>query len=184
MKNVGALILRGLLFWVAVCFLPVLIVTAKAQSDEEPAAMCQGTRWKPCVCWQDVPEEVSYRPSYPGCRGNAAVLLRGKYLDVFSVVVRDKENRDRWPRSGFNRCSFRLANSANPPARCSAFKVQKTYFEETAQGIQRVNCLGAKGTSLLFQKVVRITAKLADVPGSNADPLVRWCLQSPRVDLN
>src|SRR5688572_19091896 len=66
---------------------------------------CQGGRFKPCVCPAYVHKDVSYRPTYKACGGNAAILLRGKYLAVHSVVVRDSENRDRWPATGFGGCT-------------------------------------------------------------------------------
>lgn len=155
-----------------------------AQSESAPR-YCQGRRFKPCVCAPDVPITVSYRVSYEACGGNAAIITRGKYLNIFSAVVRDKENRDRWPRSGFGGCSSRLANSAAPPNRCSAFKAQRTFYQQNLEGEdERVFCLGAPGTSTLFRNVVRITAKLQDVPGSSRDPLARWCLSSPTEDLN
>ena len=86
--------------------------------------------------------------------------------------------------SGFGGCSRALATSKFPPNRCSAFKSQKNFIQETENGQERVFCLGAKGTSKLFANVRRITAKLADVPDSNKDPLVRWCLAGPTVPLN
>lgn len=157
---------------------------AFAQQSTKKIDYCQKGRFKPCVCWQDVSKDVSYRVSYKGCGGKAAILTRGKYKNIFSVVVRDKDNRDRWPASGFNGCSAAEAQSVSPPASCSAFKVQEIYYEETPKGTQRVNCLGAKGTSSLFKNVVRMTAKISDKPGTTNDPLARWCLRSPRKNLN
>lgn len=127
-------------------------------------AMCQGGRFQPCVCWQQVPKTVQYRPAHKQCNGNAAVILKGKYARAFSVVVRDKDNRDRWPDPN---CESN---------KCSVFKVQKR--------VGNVHCLGAPGRSPLFKNVVRITIKLKDVPGSNTDPLERMCLQSPTKKLN
>ena len=164
--------------------LSLILTFAKADISEAKIDYCQGGRFAPCVCWQDVSKSVSYRPTYPGCNGNAAILTRGKYKDIFSVVVRDKENKDRWPAAGFGDCSAALASSASPPNRCSAFKVQKIYYEETSAGTQRVNCLGAKGTSALFKKVTRMTGKISDAPGTTNDPLARWCLRSPARPLN
>ncbi len=163
----------------------LLVASASFAAAQDDPPFCQIGRFKPCTCAEAVPEEVHYWPVFPACGNRAAILLRGRFLNVFSVVVRDNQNRDRWPTSGFNRCSFRLANSANPPARCSAFKVQSSFvYEDPNLGLTRVNCLGAAGTSNLFRNVVRITAKLQDVPGSNADPLKRWCLFSPAERLN
>lgn len=159
-------------------------LNAEAATSKKKLRYCQGGRFAACVCWQDVSKDVSYRPSYAKCGGKAAVLTRGKYKNIFSVVVRDSENRDRWPVSGFSGCSYALANSKSPPNKCSAFKVQKVFYENTSKGIQRVNCLGAPGTSSLFKKVTRMTAKLSDVPNSTNDPLARWCLRSPKASLN
>lgn len=159
--------------------------TVIAQTSNLPEALCQKGRFKPCICVADVPKEFSYIPAYAGCAGNAAVISRGRFLNIFSVVVRDTDNRDRFPSSGFGGCSINLANSKNPPNKCSAFKVQKTYFQDGVDGApERVSCLGVPGSSKLFKKVVRMTAKISDVPGSNLDPLVRMCLSSPATPLN
>lgn len=145
---------------------------------------CQGHRFKPCVCWQDVAREMKYRPAVAECGGNAAVILRGKYLNIFSVVVRDDSNRDRWPASGFNGCTPEVAQSISPPASCSAFKVQERFrIEDRGRGAE-VHCLGAPGYSDLFKRVVRVTGKLGDDPKGTNDPIVRWCLRSPTKPLN
>lgn len=146
---------------------------------------CDGGRFKPCVCWKNVSRDMRYRPALAECGGKAAIILSGKYVSTFSAVVRDTDNRDRWPASGFNGCSAKLASSDNPPAYCSAFKAQKTLFVESDTGRgARIHCLGASGYSPLFKKVSRVTVKLADKPGSSDDPLVRWCLRSPTEPLN
>jgi hypothetical protein len=146
---------------------------------------CNGGRFKPCVCWQDVARDMRYRPALAECGGNAAIILSGKYVSTFSAVVRDTENRDRWPASGFNGCSAAVAGGDNPPAYCSAFKAQEQLFHESESGRgAKIHCLGASGYSTLFKRVSRVTVKLADKPGSNADPLVRWCLRSPTEPLN
>lgn len=139
---------------------------------------CQVGRFKPCVCWEDVPKEVSYLPKDKRCGGNASIVLRGSLYNSFSAVVRDKENRDRWPVSGFNGCSFELANSDAPPNRCSAFKAQKiikkTYTRE------KIHCLGNPGTHKNFKNVVRITVKVSDI----TKEIRRYCLRSPTRKLN
>src|SRR5262249_29059447 len=75
---------------------------------------------------------------------------------AFSVVVRDTENRDRWPSPhGINGCS--VFETIGPgPNKCSAFKVQKKIV--THDGV--INCLGAAGNSVLFKNVVRATVKV------------------------
>jgi hypothetical protein len=151
----------------------------------ERVKYCQGGRFKPCVCWQDVSKDLLYRPIYEGCGGRAAIIGRGRYLTAFSAVVRDRDNRDRWPVSGFNGCTFSVAQSEAPPARCSAFKAQQRFTEVTPEGIrQTVHCLGASGTSRLFKRVSRVTIKLSDRPNSTEDPLARMCLKSPKEPLN
>jgi hypothetical protein len=146
---------------------------------------CDGGRFKPCVCWKNVSRFMKYRPALRECNGNAAIILSGKYLASFSAVVRDTNNRDRWPTSGFNGCSYELASSESPPAYCSAFKTQETLVASSPQGNDhRVLCLGASGYSKLFSKVSRVTLKLADVPNSTEDPIVRWCLRGPALPLN
>ncbi|MCX6115495.1 MAG: hypothetical protein NTV65_09845 [Proteobacteria bacterium] len=52
------------------------------------------------------------------------------------------------------------------------------------EGEANVHCLGPSGYSSLFKRVTRITAKLADVPYSNNDPLVCWCIIAPDKALN
>lgn len=146
---------------------------------------CQGGRFKPCVCPRDVTLEVQYRPAVEECNGNAAAMLYGKYRSSFSVVLRDNENRDRWPRSGFNGCSAALADSKSPPAYCSMFKTQETVAVSIGTPNKgRLHCFGAPGYSSFMSRVVRVTIKLADVPGSNSDPLVRLCLNGPTEPLN
>lgn len=159
----------------------------RAIKQPKPARprFCQGGRFKPCVCSRDVTLDMQYRPAVRECNGNAAVMLYGKYRSSFSVVLRDSENRDRWPRFGFNGCSSALANSDAPPAYCSMFKTQDTVAVATGTANQgRLHCFGAPGYSSFMSRVVRVTVKLADIPNSNKDPLVRWCLKGPTEPLN
>lgn len=138
--------------------------------------------FKRCLCPEDVPSTVRYRPAVEECNGNAAAILDGKYEDIFSIVVRDSQNRDRWPASGFNGCSASLANSESPPNSCSAFKVQDRFA--IGGGAAQIHCFGASGYDPLFSDVVRLTAKLEDSPNSNDDPLERFCLYSHDEPLN
>jgi len=137
-----------------------------------------------CICTPDVPSYVRYRPSIVECNGNAGAILSGRLLNVFSIVVRDSQNRDRWPEagSGFGGCNFSLANSESPPNACSAFKVQNRFYvaNETAE----VHCFGASGYSNIFADAVRLTAKLSDDPFSNNDDIERYCLNSGEESLN
>ena len=144
---------------------------------------CNGQIFKPCVCAKDVSNLVQYRPSVKECRNRAAIILSGKYLHVFSVVVRDWLNRDRWPVEGVNNCTPYERDTLGLN-KCSVFKVQKIINFSDSEGDAEVHCLGASGYSPLFSKVTRITAKLSDVPDSNQDPLIRWCLAGPTKPLN
>ncbi len=144
---------------------------------------CQGGLFKPCVCPKDVPTIVQYRPAVKECGNKAAIILSGKYKDVFSVVVRDRENKDRWPLSGINGCSA-FERDTLGLNKCSAFKVQAVIPVESTDGDAEVHCLGASGYSKLFKRVSRMTAKLSDVPNSTTDPLARWCLAGPTTPLN
>jgi hypothetical protein len=138
--------------------------------------------FKRCVCPTDVPSSLRYRPALVECNGNAAILLDGEYFGAFSVVVRDSQNRDRWPVSGFGGCSYDLANSDSPPNRCSAFKVQDKFT--TPDGTAVVHCFGASGYSELFKDVVRATIKNSDDPNSSNDDIDRLCLVSGDKPLN
>ena len=144
---------------------------------------CQGAVFKPCVCARDVSKLAQYRPAVKECNGKAAIVLSGKYLGVFSVVVRDRENKDRWPTAGANGCTP-FERDTLALNKCSVFKVQKIIQASDAKGEAKVHCLGASGYSSLFSRVTRMTAKLADVPNSTNDPLVRWCIIAPDKALN
>lgn len=149
--------------------------------------MCNGTLFKPCICAADVSALVQYRPSIAQCGRNAGIVLSGKYTRVFSVVVRDRANRDRYPtvpdaNGRILNCTLEQAKQGLP--QCSVFKVQKILKASHPNGDAEVHCLGASGYSRLFKNVTRITAKLADVPGSHNDPLERLCLSGPTKPLN
>jgi hypothetical protein len=144
---------------------------------------CQGGFFKPCVCPTDVPSIVQYRPAIAECNGKAGIVLSGKYMNVFSVVVRDRENKDRWPPTGINGCTA-YERDILALNKCSAFKAQRVILVANKAGNATVHCLGASGYSTLFKRVTRMTAKLADVPNSTNDPLARWCLKGPIEALN
>jgi hypothetical protein len=154
-----------------------------APSIKKDPRYCQGGLFKPCVCASDVPTVVQYRPSVKECGRKAAIILSGKYKDVFSVVVRDRENKDRWPPAGMNGCTP-YERDVLALLKCSAFKVQAIIPVENEAGDAEVHCLGASGYSTLFRRVTRMTAKLADIPNSTRDPLARWCLNGPTKALN
>jgi hypothetical protein len=161
------------------------VLSRKRAKPSRRVRYCDGGRFQPCVCWRTVSKDMSYRPSLKECDGNAAIILSGKYYNSFSAVIRDRDNRDRWPAQGFNGCSSEEATSESPPAYCSAFKAQYVFDHKAENGKKaRVHCLGASGYSELFKDASRITVKLEDKPNSSDDPLVRWCLRSPNLLLN
>ena len=155
----------------------------KPVSIKKRPRYCSGGIFKPCVCARDVPTITQYRPAVRECGGNAAIILSGKYTSLFSVVVRDRENKDRWPPKGANSCTLYETNvlALN---KCSVFKVQNIIEVEHEKGDAEIHCLGASGYSPLFSRVTRITAKISDIPNSNKDPLARWCLAGPTKPLN
>lgn len=151
--------------------------------------MCNGNRFKPCVCAPDVTKLVQYRPSIAQCGKKAGIVMSGvKYLKAFSVVVRDRDNRDRWPinfpttGTGWGGCT--LAQAKAGLGKCSAFKVQKIIKVENENGDAEVHCLGESGYHPLMKGISRMTVKLKDVPGSHEDPLERLCLYGPTKPLN
>jgi hypothetical protein len=154
----------------------------KRRMPRLPIDYCQHGRFAPCVCPQDVAREMQYRPAISECNGNAGVLLTGKYTNLFSVVVRDTENRDRWPLAGFGDCTAYERDELGLN-KCSAFKVQKRVNLKFRGAPASLHCFGASGYSTLFKRVVRVTGKIADRPG-NGDPLARWCLKRPNSPLN
>lgn len=153
-----------------------------AQAIEVPPARCNESVFKPCICAPAVPAEVKYRPRLAACGGKAAVILEGEWASAFSVVFRDRQNRDRYPSSGYNGCTAAEAGGVAPPNRCSAFKVQRRIRESG----RTIHCFGNRGTDTILAKASRLTVKLRDVPMSSMDPLARICLRgfSPRVPLN
>lgn len=152
-------------------------------NDVTNPSYCKGERYKPCVCAPDVSKLVQYRPAIAQCGNKAGAVFSGRYLNIFSVVVRDRLNRDRVPeRAGFNGCS--VAEYKAGLAKCSAFKVQKKFRVKNANGNAEVHCFGASGYSKLFQSVTRLTVKLKDVADGHSDPLERLCLAGPKKALN
>lgn len=149
--------------------------TAEAQNARVrpyriPAAKCNESTFKPCICPGKVPKTIQYRPSIKACDGRAGAILSGSYASSYSIVLRDRLNRDRFPSEGFQGCSLAEANLGL--ARCSAYKVQK----KIRKGKSVIHCFGAAGTDRVLEKATRMTIKLKDIPGSNLDPLVRICL--------
>lgn len=168
--------------WAILIVLTLVLVEKNANAG---VRYCYGGVFKPCICASSLSKSIKYHPAEPACNGNAAILLRAPYLSLFSVVVRDNQNKDRWPPQGANGCSPELTNAKNPPNRCSVFKAQRRFTRITAEGKrERVYCLGAPGNSSLFSRVQRITAKFNDVPDSSKDQIERWCIIRPECGMN
>lgn len=156
--------------------------SAQALVPNPPENCRCGATARKAVCPQDVPNSVIYLPSTSLCSGKAAIVLRGPFLNSFSVVVRDSQNRDRWPAagSGYGGCSFALANSAAPPRRCSSFKASREYIATINGQRSRVVCFPENGFSRFWTDVRRMTIKVTN----SAASLRRFCLNGPRVRLN
>ena len=155
--------------------------TTAGAISENGFPKCQQGRFRSCVCASAAPKGFQYRPSLRACNGRAAIILSGPFKDAYSVVVRDSENRDRWPLGGINGCSkFEVTELGLN--KCSAFKVQKKIYPTKTEVI---HCLGAKGSSKLFKKVVRATIKITDIPGANGEKnIFRQCLAGPTKSIN
>jgi hypothetical protein len=69
-------------------------------------------------------------------------------------------------------------------ARCSAYKVQKVIKVSNDNGDAVVHCLGESGYHPLLKGITRLTIKIADVPGTNSDPLELLCIKGPTSPLN
>ena len=157
-----------------------ILPVAHAAVPNPPENCSCGQTARKAVCPQDVPRSVIYVPATSLCSGKAAVVLRGPFLNSFSVVVRDGQNRDRWPVSGYGGCGFALANSKNPPARCSAFKAAREYFA-VINGIKsRVVCFPETGFSRLWADVRRVTVKVTN----SASSIRRFCVGKATRRLN
>ncbi len=149
------------------------------------AARCGGEfGFRRCICAGDVPSYVRYRPAVVECNGNAAAILSGRLLNAFSVVVRDTQNKDRWPEagSGYGGCSFEVANAESPPNSCSAFKAQDRFY--IGGGVAEIYCFGESGYSEIFADAARLTVKLTDDPNSSEDEIERFCLHGATLPLN
>ena len=81
------------------------ILNARVSDPGVEPQYCNGQRFKPCVCAPYVPKTVQYRPAIRECSGKAGIILSGKYKHIFSIVVRDGNNADRFPATGINGCT-------------------------------------------------------------------------------
>jgi hypothetical protein len=174
------------LLFVMLC-LPGIINAEIIDGQKYPDARCNESRparFKNCICSTDTPRGIIYRPKLRECGGDAGAILSGKLRNAYSIVLRDSENRDRWPTagSGYGDCSFELANSEAPPNRCSAFKVQSKIRTSSSSvlknRLQTIHCFGEAASHPHMKNATRLTLKLRDVPGSTADPLLRVCLKN------
>lgn len=162
----------------------------RVRASKVPVATCKefaGSIFKPCICSSKVPNTIKYRPSLKECGGKAAAILFGEYANSFSVVLRDNQNRDRVPASGYHGCS--QAETDAGLNKCSAFKCQvvlKTSSSSVGSGSQQICCFGESGRSPILAGASRMTLKIRDVPGSTFDPLLRVCLNkfNPNRPLN
>jgi hypothetical protein len=158
----------------AVSLFLIAAATPAAYALDIPEAYCNESVFTPCICAGSVPKEIVFRPRLARCGGNAAVVLSGAWAGSFSVVLRDRLNRDRYPSAGYNGCTAEQAGGESPPAKCSAYKVQKKIRTKG----QVTHCFGNKGTDSILSKATRLTIKIKDVPGSSRDPLARVCLNN------
>ena len=136
--------------------------------DNLPRATCNESVFKPCICDEKVPVDIKYRTNHPLCNNRAAAILKGDFKDSFSIVLRDKLNRDRVAPIGFNNCTQAEIDAGL--SKCSIFKAQKVIKTLS----RTIHCFGLPGA--LMSKATRMTIKLADRPNSSDDPLVRVCL--------
>ncbi len=156
----------------AFCGTVLTIALAKDAVSEIklPPARCNESTFTPCICAKRVPKSIRYRPTLHACNGRAAAILEGDFRTSFSVVLRDRENRDRFPTNGWNGCTS--AEIEAGLTRCSAYKAQKVIRRAN----RTIHCFGEPGTSSVLSRATRITIKLRDIPESTNDPLVRVCL--------
>jgi hypothetical protein len=123
-------------------------------------------------CINPPPAEIGYRPSLFECNGNAAILLRGRFRNIYSVVLRRngaKNDRDRF-------------NPGCALAKCSPFKVQKTIELPD----QEVNCLGDTGFGTEIGLANRISIKFrADITNANDhSQFEQYCLLEKQNSLH
>lgn len=162
----------------------ILLDRDTTTKDVKKPHYCYGGIFKPCVCARDVSKKIMYRPSVRECKGNAAIILTGKYAASYSAVIRDNANADRIPAHELiNGCSIYERDTLGLN-KCSVYKSQKRILAEDDRGQITVHCLGARGSSAYFNRAQRITVKLSDSPNDTNDPLVRACLYGPTKNLN
>jgi hypothetical protein len=115
-------------------------------------------------CENVVPNDIGYRASLFECNGNAAILFRNNFRNVYSVVLRrNGAGNDRDPH-----------NLGCSSARCSPYKVQKRIELPD----QEVNCLGETGFGPNLALANRISIKFTAKITNAADPsqFRQYCL--------
>lgn len=180
----GAVLLTGSFFFAE------LAEAQRIRARAVPEARCKEFKqsvFKPCICSQEVPRRIKYRPTLRECGGRSAAILFGEFANSFSVVLRDNQNRDRWPARGYNGCTAEETEAGLN--KCSAFKCQdvlRVSSSSAGNGSQQICCFGERASSPIMRGATRMTIKLRDIPGSGTDPLLRVCLNqfNPRLPLN
>jgi len=124
-------------------------------------------------CENKMPKEVSYFPALEECEGNAGVVLTGRFLKSFSVVVRDCNNNDRDPcHTSVKSCG---TNQSSP------FKVQRTLSALVSRKGKSmkaaIHCLKESGESEVYKLVRRMTIKLRD-PVRGPQDVAKICLSN------
>ena len=130
-------------------------------------------------CSYNMPQEVSYLPEVPACGGNAAVIVRGRYYNAFSIVVRDCNNNDRDPcHTDAQSCG---TNQSSP------FKTQKVVVARVLRNrktsLAKIHCLKERGSSEVYKLVRRITIKLRN-PARSPYDIAKICLRTRTIALH
>jgi len=161
--------------------LVVISLTAPAASFGDIApANCNESVFKPCICASQSDVRIKFREALPKCGNRAAVILEGSYKSAFSVVLRDRLNRDRVIPPGFSHTCSSYEINVLGLNRCSAYKAQRVIRKPTSTTF----CFGLRGKQMA--KATRITIKLKDDPNGSNDVLIRQCLPlfSAKYDMN
>ena len=158
----------------------IIVVAVTTSTSAVAQTFCNESVFKPCICASTSDPRIKFRSSLKACNGRAAVILEGKYKGAFSVVLRDRLNRDRVIPDGFkHNCTSYEINTLGLN-KCSAYKAQKTI----RKGSSTTFCFGLPGSKM--KKATRITIKLIDDPNGTNDVLIRQCLPlfSAEYDMN
>ncbi len=102
--------------------------------------------------------DLTYRPSWAECGGNAGVLMKGEFANAFNSALRMPDNSDR-------------LDPACKENGCSPYKTQG--FVDMVGG--KIACYGAPGNSPYMSEVVQVSVKRE---GTDRNPY-RECLDDP-----